>query len=155
MDDYGREFVGSTDLIKVDGVVGRVIRNFKVTIKNGTNANTIKVATILTDGGWNGDINTEINNLSKGGTSGAFSLSANGQELTIGNAGLTGDIIAVLSCNVVYNGTSTDIIFVDHYFNSGIVLYFTTTAGAIIDLAAITDTGDGYVYIRISYITSA
>ena len=141
-----------TDVIKGDGTAGRVERLLNLEILNGTNASTVKCQTYNQ---WNGDVVAQADNIPKGGSSGAFSLSADGKTLIIADSAISGDTIAVLIAHIVINQTTTAF-NVDVSVLSGIRLQFTTDPnGSDIDLASIIDTGGGTIYIHILYITSA
>lgn len=81
---------------------GRVMRIVELKIEDGTNANTIKCTVTSV---WNGDIIAETDNIVKDGTTGNFDLSSSGKALTIINAGLTGNALAVFN-NLVYHDAS-------------------------------------------------
>jgi hypothetical protein len=139
------------DLVKGDGTAGRVLRTVTLAILNGSNATTIKPATISI---FNGDANGYEDNLGKSEDTGVFALDASGGVLTWQDAGISGNAVAVLSIDITDNRSGTDFT-VDVAISSGIAMTFRQrTAGAsVVDLTTLVDTGA--IYLRILYITSA
>uniref|UniRef100_A0A6M3K3B9 Uncharacterized protein n=1 Tax=viral metagenome TaxID=1070528 RepID=A0A6M3K3B9_9ZZZZ len=135
----------------VDGTVGRVLRRFRLTIADGTNAATIKPKTANL---WNGDAVAEENNLAKSGDTGNFSLDVTGSVLTIDAAGLTGNAIAQLDTTVIYNASATDLNARGAVAGNNLTILFTnSTTAAALDLTTLVDTGE--IRLDISYITSS
>jgi hypothetical protein len=138
------------DIIKGDGTAGRVIRVALFVIDNGTNAATLKCST---QSRWNGDVNAETNNVAKDATTGVWTLNAGGNILTLLSTGITGDAVAVLSGQVIYNATATAITFNAYANGNNIVMvFYNATSGAAVDVTTLVDTGA--IWGNITYITS-
>lgn len=133
-----------------DGTAGRVLRNIRLNIENGTNATTLKCTVISV---WNGDAIAETDNIAKNATTGDFSLAANGATLTIEASGLTGN--AVMAFGVIfYNASGTDVVVkITAPSNDIALVLYNSTTGALLDLTTLVDTGN--LYFHILYITSA
>ena len=139
-------------LISGDGTAGRVLRRTKITIQNGSDADTIKCAGVDV---WNGDTLAEEDNLGGGGDTGNFSLDAGQDTLTIEAGGLTGNAVAVLNAQLSFNSTATAITVEGKAVTNDIVLYFyNATSGAAYDLCAAVD-GPGAVNVYVLYLTDA
>jgi len=78
-----RSNLGLAGALLGDTTDGRKLRKIRVRIRDGTNPNTIRAEV---ENIWNGDTIAEVDNISKGGSSGNFALSVNGDQLTINNA---------------------------------------------------------------------
>ena len=154
----GGDFVtlSSTGLLG-DGTAGRVFRIMQLKIEDGTNANTLKctIADV-----WNGDTIAATDNIVKNATTGSFALSASGKGLTIVDAGLTGDVLAVFT-GLDYHDASAAFnpIFItgDTGGGTGVELNVRTASdGLTVDLTAMVDDGDfNWTLISILYITDA
>lgn len=90
-----------------DGTLNRVLRRIEITIKNGTNPNTIKCE-LISD--WNGHNYGPIDNIPKSGSSGYFSLSASGEQLCIDQQAFGVNIVASLAYDLYSNASGTDIL---------------------------------------------
>jgi hypothetical protein len=140
-----------SDPIKGDGTAGRTLRTVYLVISNGTNASTLLVSCV---GIWNGDNNAPENNLGKGGNGTAFALDAGGVTLTLKNAGISGDAVAVLSSSMRYNLSGTVLSVIAIKTASGIDIGVTNAStGVDLDLTTLVDTGLMQIYI--TYLTSA
>ena len=141
-----------TDVIKGDGTAGRVLRLLKLEIFNGTNVSTIKCQTYNL---WHGDVVAQADNIPKNGSSGAFSLSADGKTLIIADSAIAGDVVAALIAHIAINQTTTAF-NADLSVLSGIRIQFSSDPnGSDIDITSIIDTGGSTIYIHILYLTSA
>ena len=131
-----------------DGTVGRVLRRIRLNIEDGTNANTIKCNVIDI---WNGDTIAVTDNIVKNGTTGDFTLSANGNLLKIESTGLTGN--AIMSFGTPYFIFSSA--FVTVYSLEGDIInsFYNLSTGALVDLTALVDTGA--VGVDVLYMTDA
>ncbi len=139
-----------TDVIKGDGTAGRVSRMLRLSIENGTNAATIKPSTASK---WNGDVNAAENNLGKSGDTGVFELSVNGDILTIGATGISGDALGAIA-TIAYNDQASVLQCSCTIAGAGIVCYFSIAGtGAVADLTALIDVG-GTLWVDILYVTS-
>jgi hypothetical protein len=136
-----------------DGTAGRVLRSLRLLIQDGTNVNTIKCTVISL---WNGDAIAATDNISKGATTGDFTLNAAGDSLTIEASGLTGNCVAVFSASFIYNDTGTDIPIINFNVTANDIWtkYYTNFGGATADLTAVL-AGAAGLYIVINYLTDA
>lgn len=134
-----------------DGTAGRVLRHSRLTIQDGTNASTIKCTLSAY---WNGDAIAATDNISKGATTGDFTLGANGAELGVEETGLSGNCVAVISGTIGLNASQTDITVDAYQVNNNIRLdFYDTATGAVADLTTLVDTG--MIFVEVSYITDA
>ncbi len=136
-----------------DSTAGRAIRRIHLTIVDGTNASTIK-CTVASK--WNGDTIAETDNVAKDATTGNFSLSSDGTQLTIEAAGLTGNCVDVLCINIVANGTETPLFIGGDTIANDVLLYFRDGANNDLsseDITVLADTGG--LYVSIVYLTDA
>ena len=139
-----------TNTIKGDGTAGRVLRKIQINIENGTTAATLQVTAVQE---WNGDALAVENNLANGTAAGNWFLSASGAMLTYANAAISGDVVAVLASQIIYNASGTGLTIKGNE-GSGIALTFRNhTTGADLDLTTLVDTGD--IYLMVTYMTSA
>jgi hypothetical protein len=126
-----------------------------LTINNGTNASTL-VATVTGSAGgqFNGDDISATDNIAKDATTGNFSLNSTGTILTIVNAGLTGDCLAVLAAVVALNASGADLTVAGTKTASGLQLSLhNATTGGYLDITTLVDTGQILIYI--TYLTDA
>ena len=140
-----------TATIAGDGTAGRVIRQIQLRIDNGTTGVGLKCRTVNL---WNGDVNAELDNILKNATTGIYSLNASGQTLTLLNAGISGDCVAVLSAELTYNLCGTALVWDVQKGAGGILVVVSdSTSGAALDMTTLVDTGK--FFIHITYVTSA
>jgi len=133
-----------------DGTAGRVLRAVTLTIADGTNPTTVKPSTA---NHWNGDVISAEDNLSKGGSTTSFSLSANGGVLTILNAAISGTAIAVLSADIGRNQSGTAASIVRSPSGGVELTFYNASSGALIDLTTAVDSGT--ITVNVTYLTSA
>ncbi len=139
-----------TSTVGGDGTAGRVLRMLRLSIENGTNAATIKPST---SSKWNGDVNAAENNLGKSGDTGVFELSVNGDILTIGATGISGDALGAIA-TIAYNDQASVLQCSCTIAGAGIVCYFSIAGtGAVADLTALIDIG-GTLWVDVLYTTS-
>lgn len=143
-----------TDFIKVGSSVragggsNKHLRVLYGSIKNGTNANTLKCETV---GGWQGDAIAETDNIAKNATTGDFTLNADGTELKIENSGLT-DYVRIAWGDMYLNDTGTNVLFqVDHSGGDLRIRTRQLAAAALHDITSLVDSGD--IYFMVYYIT--
>lgn len=140
--------------------LGRVLRRIKVVIDEGADANDDELQVTVTSE-FNGDAISATDDIGKSATVGNFSLSADGSQLTIEASGLSGNAIAVLSCEVgktISGDTNTDVFCVAATVaNNDIVLKFTDHGdGTAKDLTAYLGTSEtATIHLYITYLTSA
>ena len=132
-----------------DGTAGRVLRQLRLRIQDGTNASTIKCQIV---GYWNGDDDGPTDNVAKGATTGNYTLNAAGSVLQIEAAGLSGDCEMALG-TVSYNATTTALNAEVYAGANDIIIEITNLAGASLDVTALADTGN--LNIMILYLTDA
>ena len=138
--------------IKGDGTAGRVLRQLRVVLEDGTEASHIKAST---ENWWNGDANNPQDNIGKDGVNtGVWNLDATGSKLQLLDSGISGTLIAILSVDVVLNYTATA--FRVNYQVSSTNMYLDfrdTITSTARDLTLLLDTGK--IVIVITYVTSA
>jgi hypothetical protein len=138
-----------------DSTAGRVLRVGHLWITDGTDASTI-ACQLFSD--WNGDAIAEEDNLAAGTPGTYFSLdesAAAAPWLEILTAGLSGNVIAVLSATIYLNDCGTDLLVwgVDAS-SERIRLFFNNPPNSgNIALSTLVDTGN--IYLSIAYITDA
>lgn len=135
------------DIIKGDGTGGRVLRQSRLTIVDGTGANTIKCTLSSL---WNGDIVAVVDNIAKNATTGGYDLSTSGAVLTITDALIAGSVVAFLSA-IITDTSNNEALTI--YFNpsGGLRLNFLTLLAADKDITSYTGTWN----INLLYLTSA
>ena len=156
-EDGGTDEIDATGLtgvpvapLLVDGVAGRVLRQIYFYVTDGTNVLTIKCKAF---GIWNGDVMAEVDNIAKGDTSGVFSLSADGQKLTIDASAFSGNIkLATISIA----RTSAQVrpsILTEKSGNNMKLHFYNHATSAGLDITA--DIGTGEIRSLITYVTDA
>ncbi len=145
--------IGLAGALLGDSTAGRVIRQSVLRIADGTNVNTIKCTFVSV---WNGDQISQVDNISKGATTGDFSLDATGKILIVENSGLSGTVLAVLASIQIINSSGSlvdspmgDVINGDIRFRAA-----TGAGGGTLDFTSIL-TGAGLFYVAFTYITDA
>jgi len=149
----GWDFLGPmvADPIGGDGTTGRILRGINMTLMDGTDPNTLKCETVSR---WNGDAITWTDNISKGATTGDFTLDANGFYLTVEASGLTGNCVYALG-SLTYNLSGTALIVTLYsYINDILMLFRDAATGAAIDVTTLVD-NVGNMQLEIFYITDA
>lgn len=135
-----------TEVIACDGAAGRVLRQMRLVISNGTTAATINPAGA---NAWNHvDIPSE-DNIAKGTPGARFSLSGSGGDLVF----LTPtSVIAILSATIDYNVSGT-VLNCNASVSAGrIQLSFYNSAWVAVDITALADVG--YIYANVLYVTN-
>ena len=140
-----------------DSTSGRVLRTSRLTIQDGSTASTLKCTL---ESKWNGDALTLVDNIAKGATTGAYTLSADGSAITIDSGSLSGPVIGIVSATIEHSEvvgmiesqvkadvTSTDIVL-------DFRLRYYADFGIYEDMTSLVQ-GTNYIYVNISYITSA
>jgi len=133
-----------------DATPGRVLRYIQLEIANGTTGATLKctIADL-----FNGDVVSSVDNISKDATTDGFTLSADGQKLTIEAAILSGNVLYAMA---VIGNNATEVLFAvtPRAESNDIFLNFTVVpTGDPIDLTTLVDTGK--IWLHITYITDA
>jgi len=145
-----RTLLGLSSGLIVDGVTSTAtLRIFTVTIYDGTNASTIKVAALK---GFSTVI-AEENNLGKNGDTGNFRLDYSGGVLSIEASALGGTLYDVYSCVLEGNNSGTSLQAIG-FEDSGMLVLSLKNAvtGASFDMTAISGTS-WYIGIKVAYIT--
>jgi hypothetical protein len=134
-----------------DSTAGRSLRMSTFSLGDGGDAGTVDFTAGTSI--FNGDTWSSLDNLADGASSGAYSLHANGDIVTISADSLTGAAVAVLHAYVDKN-TSGTIVNVQGSVSSGdIVLQFlNATSGADIVLKTLSDAAEE-LKINIIYVT--
>jgi len=146
--DGGNFVTLSSDLVG-DNTAGRVIRSVRLTIQNGTNANTLKCSLVDT---WNGDTIGEVDNIAKGATTSGWTLNAGGTVLTIEAAGLSGNVLAVLG-SIQINASGNNTLQVDFRITANDIVLSMYDGTNAQDFTILVDTG--LVAFNVIYITDA
>ena len=138
-------------LISGDGTAGRVLRSSKLTVDDGSNANTLKCTFAST---FNGDTIAETDNVAKGATTGDFTLDADGKTAKIEAAGLSGNVIGILAV-WIQNNLSTTNLNINTAVSSNDIQWSVEDAdvGTAIDQTTLVDTGA--YRIIFTYLTDA
>ena len=135
-------------VIRGDNTAGCVLRRIRLNIENGTNANTIKCS--VTDM-WNGDAIALTDNIVKNGTTGNFTLSVNGNILTIEASGLSGNVLMALG-TLSYNASSVSILVqCQQSANDIYTSWRYSTSATTVDLTSLVDYGN--IRVDILYMT--
>lgn len=125
-------------------------RVMTITIANGSDADHIKCSSSSV---YRGDTNTEQDNIGKDSIiTGVWQLTVGGDNLLLLDAGIAGDLVAVLSTSVVTNLSATAINVKGVLNSHRLYMTFTDAAtGAAVDLTTLVDTGT--ITLQIAYIT--
>jgi hypothetical protein len=138
-------------LLVGDSTAGRVVRRSLLNIDDATDANEIK-CTLSSN--WNGDAIETTDNIGKGETVGNFTLSAGGNTITVEAAGLSGNVVGVLSAEISHNASNNAINVLSQVASNDIYLYFTDDGTAAAqDVTSLVDTG--LIRVLVTYITDA
>lgn len=149
-DQWGYVGALTTHPIGGDGTAGRILRGISISIKNGTNASTLKCRVTNQ---WNGDVIAETDNIIKDATTGDFSLDSFGMHLYLEVSGLSGNCVyahGILSRNASGTAAIAEVTAVSNKVHM-ILRDASTDAG--LDLTTLVDTGD--LYLLIMYVTDA
>ncbi|MBA7607363.1 hypothetical protein ES703_14522 [subsurface metagenome] len=133
-----------------DAHSGRVLRELRLAIDDGTNANTLKCT--LSDR-WNSTNQSAVDNISKGTTTGGFFLSGTGQQLVIGSAILEGLPRMAIGVTHKNNNTADTTPAIVSSTDSILVYLFHVTGGTMFDMTDFAD--NGLIHLNILYITDA
>lgn len=128
---------------------GRQFRQSYLLIADGTNANTLKCTLSSL---FNGDSIAVTDNISKGGTTGNYSLNAGGTQLTIEASGLTGNAVMAQG-TIRYDESNTTNPTLGCYASGNDILVSVFSAAVEQDLTALVDLGA--IHINILYLTDA
>jgi len=137
-----------------DGTVGRVFRSSHIYFKDGTEVAKLKME--LVDN-WNGDAIAEQDNIGKGETVGHFTWSADGTQLNVLPAGLSGNVLFAIG--IVWKPTlgletqSHLTIKARADANTINVRFYEQGSGDSLDIGVLIDLG--YIYCTVIYITDA
>ncbi|MBA7539553.1 hypothetical protein ES705_31833 [subsurface metagenome] len=135
----------------VDGVKISGLRCIKLYVYDATEAEKIKCQA---GNIWNGDGIASTDNIAKDTTVGDFTLGPVGNLLIIESTGLTGNCVAVLSTDLIYNGCGTSLTVDALQTGGAIQISFAQEPDhSIIDLTALVDIGN--IYCIIFYLTDA
>ena len=135
--------------IKGGTTSGRNLRTIALTIDDATEASKLKCTV---ENKFNGDTIAVTDNIVKDATTGNFTLSADGSNLTIEAAGLTSSVVAVISISVYNNNSNTAL----DVYGAGVMsdistIYYGAGDGDAKDLTTLVDTGA--LCVLITYIT--
>lgn len=131
---------------------GRNLRQIRVLIEDGTNANTLKVTVTSL---FNGDAIAVTDNIAKGATIGNFSLDAAGEVLTIEASGLSGNVVMAQGALQSDTSNTADPTLECKVASNDITLQVESN-GVNEDLTGLTDVG-GFsgIIAHILYLTDA
>lgn len=149
--DYvdGLDTAALAKIIVGDGTAARVLRCSNIKVENGTNASTLKCTVTSL---WNGDAIAATDNVSKGATTGSFTLDAGGQDLTVEAAGLSGNVqmvVGVLRINAITAYRIPDV----RVSSNDIVISLRNSSAVQQDMT--TDVDTGQFQLVLLYITDA
>ena len=122
-----------------------------IAILNAIDAAHIKVT--MTSN-WNGDAHAEQDNIGKDSVlTGVWKLSASGAALTLDTTGITNNVKAITTANIMTNESGTALTILPQVSGTTIVLSFynAAAAGSAVDLTTLVDTGA--IYVWLSYKT--
>lgn len=136
--------------IEGDGTNGRVMRQGYLYIRDGTNANTLKCQLISN---WNGDEDGPTDNVSKGATTGNYTLNAGGDALRIEAAGLSGNCVMAIGSIFAQGTATTGLTAYIHPDTNDIAITIYDENLAAQDITALVDLGN--LCMQILYLTSA
>lgn len=146
--ETGADVTADHSEILGDGTAGRVLRLTQIQISDGVDANSIRVETNIGNGaGWNGLTGDSVNNLTKGGSSGIFSLDVNGYGLSLD---VTGNAVAAFA--TVTNVGDTGLTAYARVYSNNVQLWL-YKSGIVQDLTSYVDTISSIIYIHVFYIT--
>lgn len=134
-------------VIEGDATSGRVCRVIELSIKDGTNASTLKCEVISS---WNGDTISQTDNISKGSLTGDFYLNSVGTTLIIEASGLSGSVVMAFG-TIYYNSTGTSYDVNVYSQSNDIQVNINDFSGVNKDITTLVDSGE--IYIRIIYLT--
>lgn len=136
--------------IQGDTTKGRIFRELQIVISNGTTSVSLKCTVINI---WNGDEIAETDDIVKATTTGNFTVDANGTQIKIEAAGLTGNCVCAFGF-IGINASNVDLtLFCDATSNDIRIKLPNSVTGVMQDLTTLVDTGD--INIFIMYITDA
>jgi hypothetical protein len=146
-----------TLLDDADGEAGLVtlgIRSADLIIDNG--GGTSIRCQMAGSASFNGDDIAQQDNIVKGATTGHFTLSADGAQLTIEASGLSGNCTGFFIAAISYNTSATDLTVKGIHLNNDIVLSFQAApaagVGVSTDLTARVDENGGAAMIRVQLV---
>lgn len=146
-----RIFGGPIDTLRTDGTAGRVLRVLRLLISNGTTGVGLKCTTTSQ---WNGDANSEVDNIAKNATTGVYNLDSGGIVLTLLNSGISGDCVAIIGVQIVSNASTVVLTTQIVKDATGILIILRKASDNVAqDITTLVDTGD--IYLDITYVTSA
>ena len=124
----------------VEGEPGQraIFRGFRLSIADGTNANTLKASM---DFNWNSTDEVTTDNVAKGATTGNYTLSADGLDLTIDSGALDGTVDEVFMASMDANNSGTYYTFNSFQLGGEIVVRLLTVSGVMTDITAVVDAG--------------
>ena len=134
----------------VDGVAGRVFRQVYFYISDGTNVLTIKCQAFAI---WNGDTIAEVDNIGKGATVGVFSLSADGQKLTIDASAFSGNIKLAIFTIARSSAQTNPYVYPEKSGNNLKLHFYEFGTATGIDITG--EIGVGQIRALLTYITDA
>jgi len=139
--DYALEGDGTTRFLRVS----------KITVEDGTVADSIKVTMSSV---FNGDALAAEDSLIKSGDTGYFNLNSDGSEIHIEAGGITGDATHILWAGIYSNDSNNVLVVQGTISLAGITLAFkNATNNDAYDLTAAVDRGN--VVAHVLYLTNA
>jgi len=148
---YDATSFGSSNAIS-GSTSGQKLRQVSLTIADGTNANTIKctVANL-----YNGDTIAATDNISKGATTGNFTLNAGGTQLIVEKSGLSGNCLMAHG-SLADDQTNTSDPTLNCYASGNDITIAIDSNGTPQDLTSLVDFGGGSsITAIILYLTDA
>lgn len=127
-----------------------VLRSFRLSVLDGTNANTLK---IRMEQNWNSSDEADTNNVSKGATTGNYTLSADGEDLTIESGALDGTVVGFLTSAMQVNESGTYYTFNAQESSGELMVRLIDNSGTRADWTSVVDSGT--IRGTIIYVTSS
>ena len=148
MTDFGRR--GPAAAILGDGTAGLTLRQFILTIENGTVGDSLKCKTMVL---WNHSSIASVNNIAKDATTSGWTLDATGKRLTIESAILEG-YVRFAFASIYRNYITTYIIDAEVKDLGGDISIRITQqpAGGILAITDLVNTG--FIELSILYLTT-
>jgi len=144
---------GTKGMILGDSTAGRVIRSSVLNI-TGEGSSKVGIDLSCTGGaGWNGDEVSYVTDIGTSYNGTHFALSANGDVVTVKDAGITGTVQGIIGCSIINDSTALSITGAKPSISSNNILISFLSGISLVDLTSMASSKE--VTVLIIYITSA